>query len=260
MAFLFGSYAKERETLDSDLDVAVYFKPPGKEVEWEEAKEYTEEDTLWEAIEKKAGVNTDLIVLNRAPSTLASTIIQEGIPIIIKNHSLYWRYYLIVSSEATAFRDFMEDFWRIKQRSGSLSEIDRERLLRIVDFLEEELKEYPNFKNITQETFERESAKRRNLERWVENIVNASIDIAKILLASEKKRIPQTYHDVLKNLSLLKGFHTRTADNLARFVKLRNILAHEYLDLRFKRIKYFIQESEHDYKTLLSFVKTLLSL
>ena len=36
MAFLFGSFAKGQEIYDSDVDVAVYFKPKTKAIEWEE--------------------------------------------------------------------------------------------------------------------------------------------------------------------------------------------------------------------------------
>ena len=254
MCFLFGSYSEGQETLESDLDIAVYFQPAGSSVEWEEVKEYPGEEALWADFEKISSKNVDLVVLNRAAVTLAANILQEGIPVLIRNKKLYWNFLLHVSSEAEAFRRLIEDFWRIKQRSGSLSEVDRERLIRIADFMAEELKEYETFKSITRESFESESALRRNVERWVENIVNCSVDIAKILLASAKKKIPHTDREVLDNLSQLKGFSKERAAHLSRFIKLRNILAHEYLDLRFRRIKEFIQESEEGYSFLLEFI------
>ena len=152
----------------------------------------------------------------------------------------------------------MEDFWRIKQRSQSLSDSDRERLFQISDFLDAELSEYGKFSGLSQKEYESNPDLRRNVERWVENIVNASIDAAKILLASERSRIPRTYREILEELSLLSGFDAETAKMLGRFAKLRNILAHEYIDIRFNQIQAFIRDSGPAYKTLLDFVKKLL--
>ncbi|MBF8277415.1 MAG: Polbeta protein [Candidatus Brocadiaceae bacterium] len=36
MAFLFGSYAKATAHRESDVDIAVYFRPKTKYLEWEE--------------------------------------------------------------------------------------------------------------------------------------------------------------------------------------------------------------------------------
>lgn len=258
MAFLFGSFAAGRATSDSDVDIAVYFEPSGKSPEWEEDGIYEDEDNLWGEVERLVGRSTDLVVLNRAPSTLAFSIIRLGIPLVIKDHSLYLRFYLTISTAAEDFRDFVNDYWAIKQRSRSLSEVDRERLIRVLDFLETELADHNQFRGITRKIYETEASQRRNVERWVENIVNASIDIAKILLASEKKRIPETYRDTLSELSLLEGFEEETARNLASFAKLRNILAHEYLDIRFNQIRKFVDEAEPEYRKLADFVEGLL--
>lgn len=258
MAFVFGSYAKKRQIKESDFDIAVYFTPEGRAIEWENTKHYSEEDEIWLDIEKIVGIKTDFVVLNRVSSTLAFSVIREGIPVIIKNRSLYMRFFLVISSAAEYFREFIADFWVIKQRSMSLAEDDKERLVRIADFLETEIKCYSEFAGMTQDSYESNAALKRNVERWAENIVNSSIDIAKIVLASHKKRMPQTYRDILRELSLIKGFSKDAADKLAQFAKLRNIPAHEYLDIRFAHIERFIEDSETAYKKLLDFVKALL--
>lgn len=258
MVFIFGSYAQKRETTESDLDLAVYFKPEGGTLEWEETRYYEEEDRIWSDVERIAGQRTDFIVLNRAPATLAFSILQEGIPVIIKNPAYHLRFSLMINSAAEYLREFTRDFWMIKQRSMSLSDVDRDRLIRIIDFLEAELADYPEFKDMDRTIYESDAATRRNVERWAENIVNASIDIAKIILASEKKRIPQTYRQITEGLSLVEHFSPLTAQKLAQFSKLRNILAHEYLDIRFDQIKKFVQESETSYKDLVNFVKNFI--
>ncbi len=259
MAFVFGSYARGLEISESDFDLAVYFNPKGKVLEWEETISFKDEDKIWSDIEKIVCLNTDLVVLNRAPSTVAFSILQDGMPIIIKDDSLYLNFFLTISSVAEDFREFSRDFWAIKQRSQSLKPVDKERLIKIVDFLEAEMADYPYFADLDQTAYENDNSLRRNVERWVENIVNSSIDIAKILFASKKKKMPQTYREILHKLSLLENFEKNAAENLARFSKLRNILAHEYIDIRFNQIKKFITESEPAYKKLVDFVKNELS-
>ncbi len=256
MAFVFGSTVKGTATTESDVDIAVYFTPKGKELEWEEAQTYyAGEDKIWGDVEKLVGRRVDLVVLNRVPAVLAATVLQEGIALAVKDHSLYLRFFLSVTSAAEDFMRFTNEYWDIMQRSRSLSDIDRQRLMRVAAFLEKELSAAGKFTDIDQQTYETNDDMRRNVERWAENIVNSSIDAAKILLASEKKRIPQTYREVLQELSLLDGFSPETAEKLSQFSKLRNILAHEYLDVRFNHITRFVRESEQLYCALVDFIK-----
>lgn len=121
MAFVFGSFARGMETVESDLDVAVYIVPEGPDIEWEETRDYKAEDEIWSSVERITGRDTDLIVLNRAPSTLACSIVQEGIPVIVKDPALCLRFSLLVSSAAEDFREWSRDFRAIKQRSMSLT-------------------------------------------------------------------------------------------------------------------------------------------
>lgn len=130
MAFLFGSRASGQETIESDVDIAVYFKPEGGKLEWEAQGEYEKENEIWSDVEDILKLQTDLVVLNRAPSTLADSIIREGIPIITKNKKQHLDFLLAVTSDATDFRELIRDFWEIKQRSLSLSEQDKERLIK----------------------------------------------------------------------------------------------------------------------------------
>ncbi len=241
--------------MDSDIDIAVYFRPPksmqGIETEYIDK----DEDAIWRDMEILAERNVDFVVLNRAPAALVCSVFDEGVPLSIKDESLYHQLYIRASTEAEDFRGFVKDFWAIKQRSRSLSEADNDRLMRIIDFLETELADIPHFENITKKRYLSDNDFRRNVERFVENIANASIDIAKILLASEKKRIPQTYRESLGNLTSLEGFPAHSAEKLSQNALLRNILAHEYLDLRFEKIKTFISTAKPLYSQLAEYSK-----
>lgn len=115
MAFLFGSYARAIPHRESDVDIAVYFRPKSGYLEWEEFDiKYEAEDRIWLDVERLLKRNVDLIILNRARSTIAHSAI-NGIPIIIKDRGLYLDFMLRVTSEAEDFRETFEDYWRIKQ-------------------------------------------------------------------------------------------------------------------------------------------------
>ena len=258
MAFLFGSVAKGTMTDESDVDIAVYFKPESGQVDLEEKKSFPNLNEIWRDVEKITQRNTDLVVLNNASANVASAAISNSQPIIIKDRALYWRFYLPITSWAEDFRMFVESFWKIKERSHSLSKEDRERLIRTIDFMKDELTDLEKFKNLDQQTYEKDRAQRRNVERWTENIVNASIDIGKIILASSKQKIPGTYKEVLGNLALLPKINKPMADKLASFATLRNFLAHEYFDLRFKEIRNFIENAGEVYGYLFDYARALI--
>ena len=127
-----------------------------------------------------------------------------------------------------------------------------------MSFLENELKDYNMFKSLSWKEYNEERTKRRDVERWIENIINSSIDISKIILTSEDKAVPDTYKAIVKNLSLIPGFSAENMEKLVEWVGLRNIISHEYLDVRWTSIKRFISETEPLYKDLLDKTKAYL--
>lgn len=258
MSFAFGSHVKGTATTESDFDIAVYFTPENRLPEWGAETNYPGEDEIWGDVERIVGVETDLVTLNRAPATLAASVLLEGTPILVKDRSLYWSFFLGVTAEAEDFHEFVKDYWAIKRRSHSLVPNDRSRLVRLVDFLMTELDDVENFEDLSQADYDSDSSRRRDVERWVENIVNVSIDIAKICLAASGKKIPMTYRETLSDLATIDGFDKQVAEELARFALLRNILAHEYLDIRYPRIERFIERAPWLYGTLIESVQAFL--
>ena len=134
----------------------------------------------------------------------------------------------------------------------------KQRLLKHVSFLEIELRDYPKFRQITQVEYREDRDKSRNVERWVENIINASIDISKVILTYEGKGLPDNYKEIVLSLSLVKELGIGNAEALSSWVKFRNIISHEYLDIRWASIKKFISETEPLYRDLLDKVKIYL--
>jgi len=134
----------------------------------------------------------------------------------------------------------------------------RFRLIKHLTFLENESRDYEIFETLTWKQYNENRGKRRNVERWIENIINSSIDIAKLILTSEGLSLPDTYKDIVKNLSLVAIFSEESMGKLSRWVSLRNIISHEYLDIRWVSIQKFISESKPFYKDFLKKIENYL--
>lgn len=116
MAFLFGSWAKGVGGMDSDVDVAVYFRPTSGFLQWDDPTAwYESEDEIWLDLEEMLGREVDLLVLNRAAPTVAESALR-GIPIVIKDRSVYLDFLTRITFEAFDFRTWMEGYWRLKER------------------------------------------------------------------------------------------------------------------------------------------------
>ena len=158
----------------------------------------------------------------------------------MRDRALYTRYFLAVTDVAIQFLRTEQEFNDIRNRSRSLSPIDDARIKRIIRFVNDELEDRESFANVTLERYSSERDLRRNLDRWVETLINSAIDIGKIVLSSERRSAPQTYGQILLELESIPAF-APIKNRLAPFASLRNILAHEYLDLRFGRVVEFVK-------------------
>jgi len=114
MAFVFGSVAADSAGSESDLDIAIYFNPTQQRLEWESKTQYPTEDRIWLDLERLSGREIDLLVLNRAPATMVDTVLRGGKVLFIRDRNIYLDLLLIVSREAEDYRDFIEEFWKIK--------------------------------------------------------------------------------------------------------------------------------------------------
>lgn len=230
LAFLYGSRARDTEMDESDFDVAVLLA------------NNSQEDRVWRDISRMTDKNVDLVALDRAPATLVSNVFKTGVPLAIKDRGQYLDLYLEKTGEAEDFAEFAKSYRAIASRSHSLTPEDRTRLIERVQFLVQELSELDRFKEVSYQTYREDRTQRREIERWTENIINALIDCAKIILASEKKMMPKTYEGALSDFALLAGLDEASALRIATFARLRNILAHEYLDILYEKIQTFVKD------------------
>src|SRR3989338_8471813 len=116
----------------------------------------------------------------------------------------------------------------------------KESILTRLAFLEAELVDLKKIETTTWQMYSTQNDLRRNIERLAENVANACIDIGKIMIAGEAAEMPATYKEVMEKLFLLGIIPEKLATELTEIISLRNTLAHQYLDLKWDKIKTFL--------------------
>lgn len=124
-----------------------------------------------------------------------------------------------------------------------LEKAQKEAIIRRISFIEVELNDLAEFKDLKYETYRQNRSKRRNVERIAENIANAVIDIGKIALAGESIDTPGTYREIFLRMYELAFISQEVSDKLGDIARTRNILAHQYLDVKWERLQTFLEES-----------------
>lgn len=258
-AFLFGSRVKDTAGGISDWDIGVYFGPQeANQIEWEDTdKRYPSEDRIWDDLVDICKTdNVDLVVLNRCSASIAASAIR-GMPLVLRDRAVFLDFVLRVDRQAEDYHHFVDEYYEILQRSASLSVPDKEKLKKIVSFMEQEISLYGYFSSFDLADYH-DIHKRHEIERWVENMINSAIDIGEIILASERKKIPDYYKDIFIQLGLLTQFRSINVEKFTGWVKLRNILAHEYLDIKWQRIEDFVKNCNAHFKNFLENAKKFL--
>lgn len=257
LAFVFGSRADGRARAISDWDIAVYFWS-GQGIEIEVSKEYPGEESVRRDLSRLLSQEIDLLVLNRARPPLVFTIINRGKPLVIKDERLRLELLTRTHYEAVDFWQFIKEFWDVRAKAASLTPEARAMLIEHLTFLENEFLDFHKFKKMTWDEYMNDRDKRRSIERWIENLVMSTLDIAKIILASEKKDAPQTYRETLRAFAAFY-FDRSFAEQFADTADLRNIIAHEYLDVRWDKIQRFIHKVEALYSKYIEKIKMAIS-
>ncbi|MFP4081364.1 MAG: type VII toxin-antitoxin system MntA family adenylyltransferase antitoxin [Candidatus Aminicenantes bacterium] len=259
LAYVFGSKSKGTQRSFSDWDIAVYLRT-NRYYELESNREYPEEHSIWKDLENILKSNeVDLLVLNRAKPPLVFSILNSGIPLVVKDRKLYMILLIKTHYEAVDWWKFTKEFYEIAGRAESISEEDKSVLRTHIRFLENEFADIIKFERLSRQEYMENNDKRRNVERWVENLVMSAIDISKIMLASKKKEIPQTYRETLLRFAI--GFLDEdSARRFSQFTELRNILAHEYLDMKWEKITKFIKDASLLFPAFIEKTKGFLNL
>lgn len=127
----------------------------------------------------------------------------------------------------------------------------KQSVLKRIAFAEVELGDLEKFKGLSFEVYQRDRDVRRNIERLIENLVNCSTDIAKIVIAGENLELPETYKEVFERLEEAGMIGGDLARSLGDYAHLRNIRAHQYLDIKWKMVKDFVDRGGGIYQKFL---------
>lgn len=124
-----------------------------------------------------------------------------------------------------------------------LEKAQKESIIRRLSFIQVEMEDLKDFQGMDYSTYQQDRVKRRNVERIAENVSNAMIDIGKVLLSGEKVEVPGTYREVFARLHEIGLISEELARQLGELSRSRNILAHQYLDIKWETIHKFITEA-----------------
>jgi len=122
-----------------------------------------------------------------------------------------------------------------------LKKDQKEDIARRADFIRIQISDLAKFAAITWDDFVRDRDLQRNVERLAENVANASIDIAKVLLVGEDIEMPNSCREIILRLADLEILKRDLAGKISEYAALRNILERQYLDLRWEKIRDFLE-------------------
>lgn len=113
------------------------------------------------------------------------------------------------------------------------------RIPESAEFISAELREFAeDYEDKTWAEYQADGKLQKLIDRTVENILTALIEICGTLLTEEGVGV-SSYGEALSRCARLLGFGADDQDNLAKLAAQRNRLAHRYLDLRWQAIQLF---------------------
>jgi len=137
-----------------------------------------------------------------------------------------------------------------------LHQTDRSKLIPHVDYMEKELPFSSAYeKEMDWKIYEIQRGKRLEVERWVESLINAALDISKMFLTIIGEEIPETSREILFKMGSRIYEKEEEAEVFSELAKIRNTLAHRYLDFKWNDIKKFLQIVPMVFPPFLEFVK-----
>lgn len=114
------------------------------------------------------------------------------------------------------------------------------RISESLQFIAIEMKEFEQeYSTKTWKDYQQERKLQKLIDRTVENILTALIEVCGTILIQEGIAV-ESYAQALKECSKLLGFSEKEQEKLAKLAIQRNRLAHRYLNFRWEAVKMFI--------------------
>jgi uncharacterized protein YutE (UPF0331/DUF86 family) len=113
------------------------------------------------------------------------------------------------------------------------------RISESIQFISEEMKEFETeYLGISWREYESDRKLQKLMDRTVENILTALIEVCGTMLTEEGIG-SESYSDTIRKSAEWFGFSLEEQDTLAQLAIQRNRLAHRYLNFRWQAIKTF---------------------
>jgi len=113
------------------------------------------------------------------------------------------------------------------------------RITESLQFISQEMKEFDeDYISKTWEDYHKDKKLQKLMDRTVENILTALIEVSGTVLTQEGIPI-ENYAQVLKECARIFGFSEEEQEKLSKLAIQRNRLAHRYLNFRWQAISMF---------------------
>ena len=118
------------------------------------------------------------------------------------------------------------------------------RIVESVQFIGEEMQEFEKeYSTRTWQDYQKDKKLQKLMDRTVENILTALIEVSGALLA-EEGIAGESYSEILKKTGEFFGFTNEEQENLSKLAVQRNRLAHRYLNFRWQAINMYTQQRD----------------
>ena len=116
------------------------------------------------------------------------------------------------------------------------------RIIESLQFISGEMKEFEKeYSAKTRQDYQEDRKLQKLMERTVENIITALIEVSGTLL-SEEGITGESYSEILRRIGEFFGFVNEDQENLSKLAIQRNRLAHRYLNFRWQAISMYIHQ------------------
>ena len=112
-----------------------------------------------------------------------------------------------------------------------------------------------NYDKYTEKEIEEDIMIRRALERDLYLLTQSTIDLAEAVVSYKKLRKPSAYKETFEILRDAGLIDNELTNKLTRMVGFRNVIAHEYIDLSYKRTYEVLIKDHQDIKEFLAQLK-----
>ncbi len=117
------------------------------------------------------------------------------------------------------------------------------RIAETVQFITREMKEFEDeYAQVTWEEYQRDSKTQKLIDRTVENILNAFVEVCGTILAEEGKSA-DNYSDTIRSAAEMLGSKPDEARAMAKLAVHRNRLVHRYLNMKWQAIIAYKEQS-----------------